>query len=95
MKCLFVGGDYDGEMLDVDPDSPYYLMPCKEPAGIPSDTLRKLAQTSCKQSYARHKFMDANGALRIIYIGGGDQTAPLLEVIKGYASLATRLKEES
>lgn len=92
MKCLFVGGDYDGEMLDVDPDSPYYLMPCKESASIPSDVLRKLTQVSHKQSYARHEFIDTDHTSHIVYVGGGNQTAPLLEVIKGYASLAAKPK---
>lgn len=32
MKCLFVGGDHDGETIDVDPDRPHYMMPCQHGA---------------------------------------------------------------
>lgn len=89
MKCLFVGGDHDGEIIDVDSDRPYYLMPCRVSVGTAASPSAAIAKAQQRQSYARHEICDADNRRHVVFVGGGNQNAPILEILMGYARLAT------
>lgn len=92
MKCLFVGGDHDGEMVDVDPYMPEVKLPSK--LRMPFPTIRNATTTvpSSVQSYKREEFVDADGKGYVVYFGG-NPAQPIRMLIEGYANLQAKLIE--
>lgn len=93
MKCLFVGGDHDGEMIDVDPSRPGVMLESKLRMPFPTIANAKTTVAFSKQSYKREEFVDLDGKRYVAYFCGNPAQA-LRMLFEGYAAHRKKLSEQ-
>jgi len=86
--CLFVGGDYDGEVIDVDTSHEYFMMPSKIKVPFPTIGNSTTMHSYSSLSYKREVFADSDQEHAVYMIG--DVARPMRTLLNGYAKLAAR-----
>lgn len=94
MKCLIVGGDHDGDWIDVDTRQSEIRLPVK--LSIQEATKFTIMGTApyMMQSYKREEFRDADGTVYFAYFGGDNINSPMRRLIDGYRALARKSNKE-
>lgn len=85
MKCLFIGGDFDGQRLVVDSSlQEIRLATLARPPKHRLVRAEEIAEVKVFQSYKRIDLIDSDGQSHVIYINGGDVNAPIRRLIDAY-----------
>lgn len=97
MKFLFVGGDYDGDMVEVTyhQKRPDVLLLSK--IRLPTIPLQATTEAISRKnysmiSYKREELIDSDGKTYVVYFGG-NPAQPIRMLVEGYASLKAKLEE--
>jgi hypothetical protein len=88
MKCLFVGGDYDGEILDVDSKIPEIRLTNKPAVTSLPYPLDSRSAPWTVLSYRRERFVDKDEREYFVYLFG-NPAQPLRMLLNGYSARMT------
>ena len=93
MRCLFVGGAVDGQMIDVAGAPPEYFI--RVPEALPDDPgPHRGYRQERKQSYKRQTFVEGESRARYAVYLHGNVAQPIRMLLEGYAALRAELEKE-
>lgn len=83
MKYLFMGGDHDGEWVELSHPQEEIRLESKARCPLPGNTFGETGAFSY-QSYRRVEVVDEDRKSYFVYIGGGNVNQPLKRMMEGY-----------